>query len=160
MGDFHQNGVITTLHNLGQRPLKNMEDELESFKPSRPMGLVLPSLFSELEGPALSGIIDELVGVPYLDEIVIGLDRANQEQYEYALDYFSRLPQHLEMPLVVNHAGNKTGNFAGTNIQRSNNGTFGFGLMSHSDERSRKKIWELLLYGPTTLNASAPTLNS
>jgi glucosyl-3-phosphoglycerate synthase len=94
MGDFHQNGVITTLHNLGQRPLENMEAELESFKPSRPMGLVLPSLFSELEGPALSGIIDELVGVPYLDEIVIGLDRANQQQYEYALEYFARLPQH------------------------------------------------------------------
>lgn len=94
MGDFHQNGIVTTLHNLGQRPVENMEQELESFKSSRPMGLVLPSLFSELEGPALSGIVDELTQVPYLDEIVIGLDRADQSQYEYALDYFSRLPQH------------------------------------------------------------------
>ena len=94
MGDFHQNGIVTTLHNLGHRPVENMEAELNSFKASRPMGLVLPSLFSELEGPALSGIIDEITKVPYLDEIVIGLDRANQEQYQYALEYFSRLPQH------------------------------------------------------------------
>jgi len=94
MGDFHQNGIVTTLHNLGQRPLAHMEEELEKFKGARPMGLVLPSLFSELEGPALSGIIDEITKVPYLDEIVIGLDRADQQQFEYALDYFSRLPQH------------------------------------------------------------------
>ena len=94
MGDFHQNGIVTTLHNLGQRPLEEMENELDKFKKSRPMGLVLPSLFSELEGPALSGIVEELQGVPYLDEIVIGLDRADREQYEYALEYFSRLPQH------------------------------------------------------------------
>lgn len=94
MGDFHQNGIVTTLHNLHQRPIEDMEDELNRFKHSRPMGLVLPSLFSELEGPALSGIIDELCRVPYLDEIVIGLDRADKQQYEYALEYFSRLPQH------------------------------------------------------------------
>lgn len=94
MGDFHQNGIVTTLHNLGQRPLEHMEAELQKFKLARPMGLVLPSLFSELEGPALSGILDEITKVPYLDEIVIGLDRADQQQFEYALDYFSRLPQH------------------------------------------------------------------
>ncbi|MCI5107546.1 MAG: glycosyl transferase [Pseudomonadales bacterium] len=94
MGDFHQNGIVTTLHNLGQRPVEDMEKELERFKSSRPMGLVLPSLFSELEGPALSGIVDELTQVPYLDEIVIGLDRADQAQYQHAIDYFSRLPQH------------------------------------------------------------------
>ena len=57
------------------------------------MGLVLPSLFSELEGPALGPIIDHIAQVPYLDEIVIGLDRANQDQYQYALKYFDRLPQ-------------------------------------------------------------------
>ncbi len=94
MGDFHQNGVVTTLHNLGQRPIVEMEEELNRFKSSRPMGLVLPSLFSELEGPALSNIVDELTEVPYLSEIVIGLDRANLDQYHHAIEYFSRLPQH------------------------------------------------------------------
>lgn len=94
MGDFHQNGIITTLHNLGQRPLEDMEAELTRFRKARPMGLVLPSLFSELMGDALETIVQELCAVPYLNEIVIGLDRADCDQYQHALKYFSRLPQH------------------------------------------------------------------
>jgi glucosyl-3-phosphoglycerate synthase len=57
------------------------------------MGLLLPSLYSELEGEALSGIVDHLVDVPYLGQIVIGLDRADESQYRSALKFFSRLPQ-------------------------------------------------------------------
>ena len=74
-------------------PVAEIERELVGFSKERPMGLVLPSLFSELEGPALGPIIDHIAQVPYLDEIVIGLDRANQDQYQYALKYFDRLPQ-------------------------------------------------------------------
>ena len=93
MGDFYQNGIITTLHNLSDRPLEDLERELVTFSDKRPMGLILPSLFSELEGTALSAILDELVQVPYLSEVVIGLDRADQEQYCQALEFFDRLPQ-------------------------------------------------------------------
>jgi len=57
------------------------------------MTLILPSLFSELEGPALPGIIDELQHADYIGEIVIGLDQANEEQFKYAREFFSRLPQ-------------------------------------------------------------------
>lgn len=94
MGDFYQNGIITNFHNLTKRPVEELEKELISFSKQRPMSLVLPSLFSELEGPALSGIIDELVKVPYLSEIVIGLDRADEKQFRFASDFFDRLPQH------------------------------------------------------------------
>ena len=94
MGDFHQNGSVSTLHNLGQRPVVEIENELNQFKDSRPMGLVLPSLFSELEGPALSGIVDEISKVPYLEEIVIGLDNATQDQFKHAINYFSKLPHY------------------------------------------------------------------
>ena len=94
MGDFHQNGSVSTLHNLGQRPVIEIEKELSTFKNTRPMGLVLPSLFSELEGPALSGIVDEISKVPYLEEIVIGLDNASEEQFKYAIKYFAKLPHH------------------------------------------------------------------
>tara|TARA_R110001599_G_scaffold145321_1_gene327667 strand:- start:124398 stop:125630 length:1233 start_codon:yes stop_codon:yes gene_type:complete len=93
MADFHQNGIITTLHNLAQRPVEEIERELLQFSQQRPMGLILPSLFSELEGEALPAIIDELVKVPYLSQIVIGLDRADQQQYQQALAFFGRLPQ-------------------------------------------------------------------
>ncbi len=94
MSDFHQNGMITTLHNISKRPLPDLEAELLSFSAQRPMGLVLPSLYTELQGPALGNIVTELTQVPYLSQVVIGLDRANQAEYEHALEYFSRLPQH------------------------------------------------------------------
>ena len=93
MGDFHQNGIITTLHNLSNRPLVEMESELEKFSRERPMGLILPSLYSELEGEALPAILNELRHANYLSEIVIGLDRADESQYREALEFFGRLPQ-------------------------------------------------------------------
>ncbi len=93
MADFYQNGVITTLHNLTDRSLEELESELERFSTRRPMSLVLPSLFSELEGPALGPILEDLKGASYLREIVIGLDRADEQQFNYAKDYFGRLPQ-------------------------------------------------------------------
>ncbi len=94
MGDFHQNGIITILHNLSRQPVEKLEAQLNEFSKKRPLGLVLPSLFSELEGPALAHIVEELAKVPYLDQIVIGLDRATEDQYRHALKFFSRLPQH------------------------------------------------------------------
>lgn len=94
MADFYQNGIVTTLHNLSDRPIAEVEKELLKFSKKRPMGLILPSLYSELEGPALQHIIEELCDVPYLSQIVIGLDRADLTQYQYALKFFSRLPQH------------------------------------------------------------------
>ncbi|MAY38603.1 MULTISPECIES: glycosyl transferase [Spongiibacter] len=93
MADFYQNGIITTLHNLVDRPIEALEAELSGFARHRPMALVLPSLFSELEGPALGHIIDEIAKVPYINEIIIGLDQADEAQYRHALKFFSRLPQ-------------------------------------------------------------------
>ncbi|MEX1664487.1 glycosyl transferase [Zhongshania arctica] len=93
MADFYQNGIITTLHNLVDRPIEDLEAELLGFSKRRPMALILPSLFSELEGSALPAIIDEIAKVDYIDEIIIGLDQANEEQYRHALKFFSRLPQ-------------------------------------------------------------------
>ncbi|GAA5215253.1 glycosyl transferase [Corallincola platygyrae] len=94
MADFYQNGLVTTLHNLTQRPLDELEQELASFSRQRPMSLVLPSLYSELQAPALDNIVEELRGATYLNEVVIGLDRASKEEFEHAKSYFSRLPQH------------------------------------------------------------------
>lgn len=93
MADFYQNGIITTLHNLANRPLHDLEAELVDFSRQRPMGLLLPCLYSELEGEALPKIVDHLVRVPYLHQIVIGLDRATEAQYRKTLQFFSRLPQ-------------------------------------------------------------------
>lgn len=97
MTDFFQNGPVTTLHNLSNRPLEEMELELLKFSRYRPMSLLLPCLYSELEGEAMPKILEELAKVPYLTEIVIGLDRADEAQYRDALHQFSNLPQHVRV---------------------------------------------------------------
>ncbi|WP_017327244.1 hypothetical protein [Synechococcus sp. PCC 7336] len=94
MADFFQHGAIATLHNLTDRSTAELEADLIQFSQQRRLGLVLPALFSELESDALPQILMELKQVPYLSEIVIGLDRANLDQWLYAREYFSRLPQH------------------------------------------------------------------
>ncbi|MBF0265353.1 MAG: glycosyl transferase [Gammaproteobacteria bacterium] len=94
MGDFYQNGIVTTLHKLSHRPIEEIENELVKFSKQRPLGLVLPSLYSELETKALPDIISKLKHVPYLSQIIIGLDRADKEQYKQALSFFTQLPQH------------------------------------------------------------------
>lgn len=93
MADSFQSGKVTTLHNIVNRPLEELETELKSFSKVRPMGLILPSLYSELERPALTHIVDELTKVDYLSQIVIGLDQASEDEYRHAVKYFARLPQ-------------------------------------------------------------------
>ena len=94
MADFYQNGIITTLHNLSERPVEDLEKELVSFARRRPMALILPSLFSELEGEALPHIVSEISKVPYLSQVVIGLDREDKEQYKHAISFFEKLGQN------------------------------------------------------------------
>jgi glucosyl-3-phosphoglycerate synthase len=93
MADSFQAGKVTTLHNIVHRPLEELERELMGFAKARPMGLILPALYSELERPALEHIVDELTHARYLGQIVIGIDRANEQQFRHALKYFDRLPQ-------------------------------------------------------------------
>jgi glucosyl-3-phosphoglycerate synthase len=97
MSDFFQNGRITTLHDFSTRSVEDMEKELESFSNTRPMGLILPSLYSELQRPALTTIVDELQKVSYLSQIVIGIDQADKEEFKHALQFFSRLPQQHDL---------------------------------------------------------------
>jgi glucosyl-3-phosphoglycerate synthase len=93
VADFHQNGHVATLHNLRSRTPEELERELEGFAAYRKITLILPSLFSELEGPALTKILDQLSTARFVNHIVIGLDRADEREYRYAREFFSRLPQ-------------------------------------------------------------------
>jgi glucosyl-3-phosphoglycerate synthase len=94
MGDFHQSGIVTTLHNLTRRSIHDLESELCKFSQQRQLGLILPSLYSELNTEALPNIVNILKEVPYLNQIVIGLDRADNKEYKKALQFFSVLPQN------------------------------------------------------------------
>jgi len=97
MTDFFQNGLITTLHNLSTRTLEDIENDLLEFSHKRPMGLILPSLYSELERPALTTIVNELKGASYLNQIVIGIDKANNNEFKNAIQFFSDLPQQTDL---------------------------------------------------------------
>lgn len=94
MTDFFQNGAIATLHNLTDRSTESIEKELIQWSKKRPMSLILPCLYSELHGPALENIIEELSKANYISEIIIGLDAANNDEFEHAREFFKKLPQH------------------------------------------------------------------
>ena len=97
MGDFYQTGAIATFHRLGELKLEKIESELKSFSKWRPIALVLPSLFDELEGEALPHILEELKKVRYLRQVVVSLDRADAEQFAYAKQFFRKLSQELKI---------------------------------------------------------------
>ena len=94
MVDFHQNGNIATLHNLRTRSLAEMTYELETFAQTRKMSLILPCLYSELETEAMPNILAELSKVTYLHRIIIGLDRATEDQFRHAKQFFEGLKQN------------------------------------------------------------------
>jgi len=97
MADFFQNGIITTLQKLCDRSLEELEDELLEFSKRRHMVLLLPALYSEFETPAMHKIIDELKHAKYLHKIILGLDRATQEQYEEVKQLMSVLPCKVDV---------------------------------------------------------------
>lgn len=94
MVDFHQNGNIATLHNLRTRGLEDLTYELETFAQTRKMSLILPCLYSELQTDAMPNILAELSKVKYLHRIIIGLDRATEDEYRHACKFFEGLNQN------------------------------------------------------------------
>ena len=94
MADFHQNGNITTLHNLRTQSAAALSHEISIFAQTRKISLILPCLYSELEGDAMPNILAELSKVTYLHRIIIGLDRADEAQYRHAKEFFAGLGQN------------------------------------------------------------------
>ena len=97
MADFFQNGVITTLQNVGNRSLESMEEDLLEFAKRKNMVLLLPALYSEFETPAMQTIIDELKDVKYLYKIILGLDKATKEQFLEVKKRMSALECEVEV---------------------------------------------------------------
>ena len=91
MGEFSQNGVVANLHDFSTRTTDQIEKDLEKFSKTRPMELILPCLYSELEGDALPKIVNEISKTNYLNHIIIGLDKANKLQAKKAWKFFKKL---------------------------------------------------------------------
>jgi len=101
MSDFYQTGIITTLHQLGKPSLERLEGDLLNFSKVRPIALVLPALYSEFEGPAMPGIIQELTKVKYLNEIILTLDRASLDELKHVRELMA--PISTEIRIIHNN---------------------------------------------------------
>jgi glucosyl-3-phosphoglycerate synthase len=88
MADFYQNGVVTTLHRLTTDNTPRIEADLEDFARNKPIGLVLPALYSEFETLAMQRIVTQLQKVRYLQRIVVALGGAREDQFERAREFF------------------------------------------------------------------------
>ncbi|GIS10215.1 MAG: glycosyl transferase [Alphaproteobacteria bacterium] len=99
MGSFYQNGIVANLHDFSygtssEANYKKLENDLMKFSKNNPMELILPCLFSEISGKALPKIVNEINKTKFLNHIVIGLDRANKNQYKESSNFF----KNLEIP--------------------------------------------------------------
>ena len=104
MSDFYQTGIITTLHQLGKPSLERLESELLGFSKTRPIALVLPALYSEFEGPAMPGIVQELAKVKYLNEIVLALDQASEADFRRVREFMAPIPAEVR---IVHNKGKR-----------------------------------------------------
>jgi glucosyl-3-phosphoglycerate synthase len=98
MVDFHQEGLITTLHSLyeafdREEYLAGLEKKLEEYSRHLCISLLLPSLFSEIKNPqVLNRIMENIQQVRYLHRVVVALGGASEEaQFREAKEYFGRL---------------------------------------------------------------------
>ena len=89
--------MISTLHRLGETDLSTLENTLTEFAQDRPIALVLPCLYAELEGTAIGLIVEKLGEVRYLDQIVISMDQTGEEEFHQAREFFSQLPQEVRI---------------------------------------------------------------
>ncbi|MFA5193283.1 MAG: glycosyl transferase [Verrucomicrobiia bacterium] len=93
MADFFQTGAIATLHRLGRPDVQRLEQGLVQFSEETPIALVLPCHAHELGSKALKLIARQLSGVPYLKQIIVGVDGANRRSWNAARRFFAQLPQ-------------------------------------------------------------------
>ena len=93
MSDFYQHRLVTTLHQLADPSFNDQQEQLKEYTKEKPITLVMPALYSEVEGPALPGILDHLEKVEFINEVVISMNGMNSDQIIKAKDFFSRLPQ-------------------------------------------------------------------
>ncbi|MFT4548888.1 MAG: glucosyl-3-phosphoglycerate synthase, partial [Verrucomicrobiales bacterium] len=82
-----------TLHQLAEPPVEQQEAALAKYAERRPVTLVLPALYSEVQGEALPKILDHLADVKFVGEVVMSMNRMDGEQFAHAKDFLSRMGQ-------------------------------------------------------------------
>jgi len=108
MTDFHQEGDITTFHDLYRvfdtnEYLANLEERLLGYARKTRVSLLLPCYYTELENPdVLNNIVDKIKSVRYLRNIVIAFNGTDDEQkFREAMNYFDVLKTTNRMVKLV-----------------------------------------------------------
>jgi glucosyl-3-phosphoglycerate synthase len=148
MSDFFQNGTITTLQDLSNRTLEEIESELETFSDRHNMVLLLPALYSEFETPAMKKILEELKGVKYLYKIILGLDRATKEEFEKVKTIMATL--NVKVDVLWND---------GPNVQKLYDEFTDQGFSSLDIKGKGRNVWTMLGYALADKNAYAFALH-
>ncbi len=148
MADFFQNGLITTLQYLSNRTLEEMETELEKFAQRHNMVLLLPALYSEFETPAMKQILKALKGVKYLYKIILGLDRATEEEFEKVKAIMAKLDVRVDV--LWND---------GPNVQKLYNEFNDLGFKSINIKGKGRNVWTMLGYALADKSAFAFALH-
>lgn len=92
MPDFAQSGPITTIHDLGLMATQELEDVLTEATAKYKIGLVLPITASDARAAAFARIVEKLAGVPFIDTIVVVLNRAPEaDDYRHCHSLVSQL---------------------------------------------------------------------
>lgn len=144
MTDFYQTGIVITLHRLGRPSLERIESELVEFSRQRPPALVLPALYSEFQGEAIKGIVEELKKVRYLREIVLTLGRATDEEFKKAKEFMSQIPYEVK---IIHNEGKRIKEIYAT-LERN-------GLWAGEDGKGRS-AW--IAYGYILANGSSDVI--
>jgi glucosyl-3-phosphoglycerate synthase len=101
MGDFYQNSCVTTFHNFKHRPIADMEQELVQCNNLHPISLIIPMPGSDLARPALKNMVQVIKEIPYLNQVVVGLEAANAADFNQAREIFSELPTRQIFSWVI-----------------------------------------------------------
>ncbi len=89
--DYKQE-LITTIHDLGC-DTDQLESRITELSQTDPTAVLIPSLYEELERPALTNIRDHLSRCPFVNNVIICLYAETFEQYVKAVQFFEPLPQ-------------------------------------------------------------------
>ncbi|MGD1953567.1 MAG: glucosyl-3-phosphoglycerate synthase [Leptolyngbyaceae cyanobacterium] len=87
---------ITTIHDFGC-DLSRLEERSLELTRDTPTAVLIPSLYEELERPALTRIRDHLKECAFVNTVVVSLYADNAEQYAKAVQFFASLPQETHV---------------------------------------------------------------
>ena len=90
MPDFHQPILLPTLHHLADTGLDEREALLERASKKKPVALVIPALFTELEQKALPRMLKQLNGARYIKRVVFSMNSMDAAKHRSAVRFFAK----------------------------------------------------------------------